>query len=425
MIVAGEPRTSEALQQAVPVAMPVAATGESLGRTMALIAAATFATTVANPLVIASLPFKYLLKDELGVGSIQMALFFAGAALAWYAKPLLGLAADRLLEGRSPAAPLAICCGIGAIGWLAMGILPHTYVALLLGALTLNITIAVASNLVGGLTVLAGQAQGATGRLNAAAMSSRHVGYLLVGPLGGYLAVRPMGITFGIGGAVMAAAAVAVALLWKAPASAPRYPAERFDWRRLFSSRPLLLCGLMIFLLQIAPGFETPLFFVQTNTLKFAPEFIGMLGLYAGVAGIAAGMSYGLLCRRFSPVAMLAVGIVADAAASAGFLFYRNETAAIALSIASGFATTLAFIPMMDIAARSTPRLIACGGFALMMSIRTITSHGSDVLGSWLFDTVHLTFRQLVWINSGTTLLALLALPTLAASVGKSREAAE
>lgn len=402
----------------------VASERASLGRIMGLVGTATFAVTLANPLVIGGLPFKYLLKDELGVSSTQMALFFMGAALAWYAKPLLGLAADRLLKGRSPAAALAVSCGAGALGWLAMGVLPHTYAALLIGAVLLNITIAVASNLAGGLTVIAGQAHGATGRLNSVAMTTRQAGYLFVGPLSGYLAAAPLGYTFALGGALMGAAAVAVALLWKAPVSAET-ATESFRWRELFASRALMLCGVTIFLLHAAPGFETPLFFVQTEQLHFTPEFLGRLQLYGAVAGIVAAVGYGVLCRRFAPVTLLAVGIVADALASAGFLFYRDAPTATALALAGGFGTTLAFIPMMDIAARATPRLIACGGFALMMSVRSLTVHGSDVLGSWLHDSLHLTFAQLVWVNSGTTLLALLVLPTLAASVGKSPEAGE
>ena len=39
----------------------------------------------------------------------------------------------------------------------------------------------------------------------------------------------------------------------------------------------------------------------------------------------------------------------------------------------------------------------------------------SDLLGAWLYDHLHLTFRDLVWLNAGTTILVLVAVPFLPA----------
>jgi hypothetical protein len=46
----------------------------------------------------------------------------------------------------------------------------------------------------------------------------------------------------------------------------------------------------------------------------------------------------------------------------------------------------------------------------------------SDVFGSWLFTRYHLNFMNLVWLNAGTTALALLAIPLLPAAIVGRRE---
>ena len=48
-------------------------------------------------------------------------------------------------------------------------------------------------------------------------------------------------------------------------------------FRKLISSRVLLSAAGMIILIAASPGFGTPLFYYQTNTLQFSKPFIGLL----------------------------------------------------------------------------------------------------------------------------------------------------
>ena len=69
-----------------------------------------------------------------------------------------------------------------------------------------------------------------------------------------------------------------------------------------------------------------------------------------------------------------------------------------------------------------TPKGGEAFGYALMMSVWNIGMSLSDVCGSWLFAAYHLSFMNLVWLNVGTTALALLAVPLLPARIVGQRE---
>ncbi|CAN5194338.1 hypothetical protein BH09SUM1_BH09SUM1_07290 [soil metagenome] len=396
---------------------------DSLRRTLSLVGIATFATTFGNPLVIGSIPFSLTLKDDLGVGPLGIAMFFLTAAIFWYLKPLIGLAIDRTVPRQSFARALVVFAIVAEVVWVVIAFVPASYASLLLGAISLNGAIAAASSIAGGLVVESGQAHSATGRTNAASMSLRHVGYIGAGLLSGYLAVWPIGILCRIGAATMAILAISALILApKKTEEATAPAAETFAWRQIFASRPLMMVALMAFLLEVAPGFNTPLLFLQRDVLHFGPEFLGWLTVVASVAGIAGALLYTVLCKRMSIYAILVVTIALEAMTTMGYLFYSNADAAIVLTLLKGVATTLALMPILDLAARATPRLVACGGFALIMSVQRLSTHLSDVSGSWLTDHFAISFPHLVWINAITSLAIIAVIPFIPAVIAARRE---
>jgi hypothetical protein len=74
---------------------------------------------------------------------------------------------------------------------------------------------------------------------------------------------------------------------------------------------------------------------------------------------------------------------------------------------------TLATLPLFDLAARATPRGSESLGYALLLSVYTLSSNLSNVLGSHLYERVHLGFKSLVWVNAGSTAAVLLFVPFL------------
>jgi len=120
-----------------------------------------------------------------------------------------------------------------------------------------------------------------------------------------------------------------------------------------------------------------------------------------------------VLCRRLTLRPLLALGIACNVLAALGYLFSRSAGTALAIEGAAGLFVTLVELPLMDLAARATPKGSEGLGFALKMSVRNGALALSDIAGSWLIDQRHVSFFQLVWLNAGTTALVLLAVPFL------------
>ena len=136
-----------------------------LRRRTVVVATGVFATTLSQPAVL-RLPFKHILRSDLHVAPHEMAACFAGAALAWYFKPLAGIVSDSFpLFGtrRRPSLVLSGTCA--AALWLVVGFVPRIYASLLAAVIALNAALVMGSAVTGGLLVEADQRYGATGRL--------------------------------------------------------------------------------------------------------------------------------------------------------------------------------------------------------------------------------------------------------------------
>jgi predicted MFS family arabinose efflux permease len=184
------------------------------------------------------------------------------------------------------------------------------------------------------------------------------------------------------------------------------------ELRTLVRSRTLWAAGSFLALVYIAPGFTTPLLYLQTDALRFSPAFIGLMETIEGGAGLLGAALYGVTCRTFTLRQLLTSAIAVNALVTLLYLFYGRGSAPFIHAIA-GFAVVASELALMDLAVRSTPPGCESLGFALMMSARNFAISGSDVLGSWLVDSHGWAFHQLVWLNAGTTALVLCFIPLL------------
>jgi Na+/melibiose symporter-like transporter len=398
----------------VPVSPP---SHTSLTRWAILIGAGVFATTMSQPAVL-RLPFQNLLKANLHVSREAMASFFALSTLAWYFKPLAGIFTDSVpLFGTRRRHYLILSAIIAGALYLLVGVVPRTYMAVLIAMIAVNCMLVVGSTVVGGIAVEIGQQEHATGRLNSARYSVMNACTLIGGPLGGFLAARAFGLTT-IAGAMIALSVVPFALwMVKEPRSATTnsqaWVTAKAQFRTLLRSKTLWTAAGLLFLVYISPGFSTPLYYYQVDTLKLSQQFIGTLILLAGGFGIAGAFLYGILCKHLNLRALLYIGIITSTIGTLLYLFYRSGTAAAIIESQNGLIATFAELSLMDLAARATPRGSEGLGFALMMSVRNGGAALSDIFGSWLIDQHHVSFFHLVWLNAGTTALILLVLPLL------------
>ncbi len=381
-------------------------------RRLLLIAVSLFVSTFVSDGKLAKLPLQFLLKDHLHVKPEMMAAFFGLTGLAWYFKPLAGLLSDAVPLRGSRRRNYLLVSGLGAgLLWALLGLVPHQYGPLVWTLVAANAFAVLASSVSGGLLVEEGQRQGLTGRLGSLRETIIAGSSLLAQPVGGFLAERAFGWTAGIGAALFLGLIPAALLLLPEE----RVPAREANFTEtlkaqlgpVLRSRGLWLATLFIFLKELSPGFGTPLFYFQTNTLHFSKLFLGGLGAVFNAAAVAGALVYALLCLRLPLGRLLPGAIVLSAASSLLFLGYHSHASALGVQGISGFLGIFASVALMDLAARTTPAGGEAMGYSLLMSAFNLGLTGSDILGAWLYSHFHLPFAALVWISAGTTLLAL------------------
>ena len=155
-------------------ARPQPATGITLTQYAVLVAAGAFATTFAQQRVLANLPTTFLLKDHLHLHKEAVSVFFFWATFAWNLKPLAGILTDAFpLFGTRRRSYMVLGALGAAVLWGVMGLFPNDYKMLLAASIGMNIATVVASTVMGGLMVEAGQALARRAEFRRCARSSR------------------------------------------------------------------------------------------------------------------------------------------------------------------------------------------------------------------------------------------------------------
>src|SRR5580765_1398788 len=353
-----------------------------------------FVTTIAQPALIGRLPLQLLLKNQLHFHAQTLATFMIVATFAWNVKPLAGIMSDAFpLFGTRRRHYMLLGAGMAAVCWFLMGVVPRSYVPLLLTAFGANAFMVIASTVMGGLMVEAGQKYGISGRVTSIRQALQSAVSLGNGILGGYLAAAAFGWTVGIATALLLALVITTFFaLTEQPVAVRNQNVltnASHELATLIRSRTLWTSGIFLALVYISPGFTTPLLFLQTDTLNFSAPYIGLMESIEGAAGLLGALLYGIVCRRFNLRQLLTTAIALNVTVTLLYLWYSH----------------------------TTPPGCESLGFALMMSARNFALGGSDLIGSWLIDSHHWVFHELVWLNAGTTALVLLFIPFLPRAV--------
>lgn len=371
-----------------------------------------FATTLAQPLVLARLPLANLLKNELHVDKSMNASFFFLAGLPWYFKPLAGILTDAFpILGTRRFHYIIISSLCATLGWMALVYSPKQYSALLYLCITINLFMVVASTVVGGYMVETAQASGGSGRLTSVRQAVQQFCGVVQGPLAGKLAMIQIGVTgFVCGGVMFLLVPATIYFLHekrKTVSSQEVLSNAGSQLRSIATARTMWAAVGFMALFYIAPGLNTALLYQQQDVLKMTPQEQGNLGVFSGIAGMTAAFLYSMVCKRLNLKSLLFWGLIAGTCANLIYLFYSSKTAAQAIETGNGFGYTLAELVLMDLAVRSTPKGSEGLGFSIMMSVRNFALLGTDALGARMMDRWHLHFNQLVLSNAATTAIAI------------------
>ena len=382
-------------------------------------------TTLA--LSVSALPFQYLLKDHLHLEAEALARLMLLANVPIYIKPFAGILCDAIPLWGTRRRHYVVFGLLGAaLLWLLLGIVPPAFGSLLATYLLLNVFLTLVSTVLGGLMVEVGKRENKTGRLSAQRHGITSLMGMAGGIIGGAMAKLPFLIPAGF---CALAYAVAAPVFWaylrepagQKPTGGPLREVRR-QVRGIIGSRTLWSAAGLIVLVVAAPGFGTPLFYHQDNVLKFPPWFIATLGAIGAGGAVAAAWVYSHFCRRLNLRFLLCASIVLHAGLTLLYLFYQSWPSAVVITAIEGATMALALLPLYDLAARATPKGSEALGYCIILSVWNFTTMFSNFVGSWLYTHWHLTFNHLVWLNSGTTLLVLLAVPFLPRALTDHRE---
>jgi predicted MFS family arabinose efflux permease len=179
-------------------------------------------------------------------------------------------------------------------------------------------------------------------------------------------------------------------------------------------SRSLYLVAAFLFLYAFSPGFGTPLYYHMTDRLHFSQSYIGLLGSITAAGWIAGALFHRLVLRRMAPKPLLYLSIFLGAASAASFLLLRGEISAALVNFGFGFASMIATIAMLTLAARHCP--IGAEGFAFagLMSVSNLAEIFSINVGAWLYEHVFDShMAPLILVSAATTAAAALFVPLL------------
>ena len=348
------------------------------------------------------------------------------STFAWNVKPVAGLLSDAFpLFGTRRRHYMILGAGLAALSWFALGIIPHRYEWFLVVAIAANAFMVMASTVMGGLMVEAGQQYSVSGRITSIRQAVQSAVSLGNGILGGYLATLAFGWTAGIATGLLLTLAVATVFVLREPPHAAwsrqvlHHAAAQL--RTLVRSWTLWAAGIFLALVYITPGFTTPLLYRQTGELGFSTPYIGLMETIEGASGLAGAAVYAIVCRRLTLRRLLVVAIATNALGTLLYLVYGHRTAPVIHGV-SGLVGIWSELALMDLAVRATPRGCESLGFSLMMSARNLALGGSDVFGAWLLASRAWSVPELVWLNAATTAVVLLFVPLLPRAIVDHRD---
>jgi Major Facilitator Superfamily len=373
-----------------------------------------FATIITTFPVLALIPLKNLLKNELHADRAATAAFFFWIQLAWYFKPFAGIVTDAFpILGTRRRSYMLIGAVLTVACWVALYFTPHQYNKLLWVCAAITVFTVITSTAAGGYMVEVAQTFAAPGRLSAVHNFVEMLTYVIAGPLGGFLGAVAFGWTAAINGAIMFLV-MPVTIIFL------REQRRKIDSKKLLAqagtqlkkiatAKTMWAAAAFSALFYCAPGIQTAIFYRQQDVLHLTTKGQGILQFLNGVGGVAVALLYGAFaCKRLKLRSLLVWCLALGAAGQLSYIFYSTLGRAYVIDSFWGFGYTAADMCLMHLAVRATPSGSEALGFSLMMSVRNISMFGSDWVGSKALEVYHLHFNTLVTAN---VLISLIAVP--------------
>jgi MFS family permease len=179
------------------------------------------------------------------------------------------------------------------------------------------------------------------------------------------------------------------------------------SYKELFTNKQFLLGALFLFIYNFAPGYGTPLMFIQRDTFHWSGSFMGLIGAISSVMSIIGAIIYFKFSKKINVKKCLFYSVFIVGIINLSYLYFTPVTAIIYSCIFSVLGMFI-FLNLMSFMAKSTLSGKEATSFALLCSVNNLAGTASTLVGAWLFPLIGL--KVIIILAS---LSAFLSLPIL------------
>jgi len=179
------------------------------------------------------------------------------------------------------------------------------------------------------------------------------------------------------------------------------------SYKDIFTNKQFLLGCLFLFVYKFAPGFGTPLSFIEKDIFHWSWTFMSILGAIASIISIIGAIIYYKISHKLNVKKVLFYSVFLVGITNLCYLYF-TPISDIIYTMVFSFLGMFIFLNTMSWMAKSTLPGKEATSFALLCSINNLSGTLSTITGAWLFPILGL--RVIIILAS---LSAFLSLPIL------------
>jgi len=348
----------------------------------------------------------FYLKEKLHLDPSTIMYLGLITSIAWGIKPLYGYLCDNYLTKKkwiliSLLGSLGICIYLGLSSFLVLPIL-------IILMSTMSLTTAIRDVAVDGIMCVDGKETNSCDKIQAIQWTSITIAGILVSLAGGYIAdhfnyriaylcLLPVYLII-----------IGIVLRYRTTVQENRTHVHILEticsYKELFTNKPFLFACLFIFLYNFAPGFGTPLMFIERDVFKWSGTFMGVLGAITSAVGIIGSVLYFKFGRKINIEKCLFWSVFLGAITTLCYLYF-TPISAIIYGILFSVIGMFIFLNIMTFMAQSTIPGKEATSFALLCSVNNLAGTASTFAGAYLFPKIGL--QPLIIIAAFTSFLCL------------------
>jgi MFS family permease len=348
----------------------------------------------------------FYLKETLHLSVSAIMYLSLITSIAWGVKPIYGYFCDNYLTKKkwiliSLIGSLSICLYLGISSFLILPIL----IALMS---TMSLTTAVRDVANDGIMCVEGKESNSCDRIQTVQWTAITIASIFVALGGGWIADH-----FNYKVAYLSLVPIyliimSIVLRYRTtvPPNRTRVPILRTicSYKELFTNKQFLLGAAFLFVYNFAPGFGTPLMFIQRDIFKWSGTFMGMISALSSGLGIVGAVLYFKYSKKINVKKCLFYSVFFVGITNICYLYFTPITAILYSCIFSVLGMFI-FLNLMSFMAKSTLSGKEATSFALLCSVNNLAGTASTLVGAWLFPLVGL--KCIIILASLTAFLSL------------------